>query len=260
MDNKNIYEKFDWSALGEPALKGKIQKVLDIIPESVDTIVDIGCGNGVITNVLGKSFDVTAVDRSEKALCFVQTKKVVSGADNIPLPNASFDMVFSSEMLEHLEDGIFKKSVAEMKRLTKKYIFITVPNDENPDKLSIQCPSCKFIYNSPNHLRSFKALDFEKLFPEFKILSTLTFGKNVRYYNKKLLQIKKKISPAKSWIPNYWMPENKRRTICPNCENEFDNRYQFNPLATAIDLTNVLLSPKKPYWLFVLMEKKQNTN
>ena len=256
MDNKNIYEKFDWTSLKEPMLVGKIQKIIEIIPQSVDTIIDIGCGNGVITNVLGNSFDVTAVDRSENALGFVQTKKIKSSADNIPLPDASFDMVFSSEMLEHLEDGVFKKSVAEMKRLTKKYIFITVPNDENPDKLSIQCPACQFIYNSPNHLRSFRSHDFNDLFSEFKILSTLTFGKKVRYYNRNLLQLKKRVSPAKSWIPYYWMPRQKRKTICPQCENEFENPYQFNALATLIDLTNIVVSPKKPYWLFVLMEKK----
>ncbi|MCF6171797.1 MAG: methyltransferase domain-containing protein [Bacteroidales bacterium] len=256
MDNKNIYEKFDWSALKESDLKNKIQKILEIIPEDVQRILDIGCGNGVITNVLGKAYKVTAVDRSKKALSFVETDKLLASADNIPLPNALFDMVFSSEMLEHLPDGVFEKSVAEMKRLTKKYIFITVPNDENPDKLAIQCPTCHFVFNSPNHLRSFKVADFESLFPDFQLISTLAYGKKVRYYNKRLLQIKKRISPARSWMPYYWMPKEKRKTICPKCELKFEYPYRFNLLATATDLTNVLLSPKKPYWLFVLMEKK----
>ena len=256
MDNKNIYEEYDWSSLKESDLKEKIQKITELIPQSVQTIVDIGCGNGVITNVLGSRYDVTGVDRSENALRFVKTRKVLAGADNIPLPDASFDLVFSSEMLEHLEDEVFEKSVAEMKRLTKKYIFITVPNDENPDKLAIQCPSCRFVYNSPNHLRSFKVRDFKNLFPEFQLVSTLTFGKKIRYYNKTLLRIKKQISPAHSWIPYYWMPKEKRKTICPKCEYKFENPYRFNLLATATDLTNLFLSPKKPYWLFVLMEKK----
>ncbi len=256
MDNKAIYEAYDWSALKEADLKDKIRKILGIIPEDVQTILDIGCGNGVISNVLGKAYKVTAVDRSEKALGFVKTDKVLASADNIPLPNASFDMVFSSEMLEHLPDGVFEKSVAEMKRLTKKYIFITVPNDENPDKLAIRCPSCGFVYNSPNHLRSFKLTDFEKLFPEFNLINSLAFGKKVRHYNKTLLVLKKRISPAQSWIPYYWMPKEKRETICPKCEHQFENPYRFNLLATTTDVANVLLSPKKPYWLFVLMEKK----
>ncbi len=256
MDNKNIYEKFDWSALQESHLKEKISKVIEMIPDDVKSIVDIGCGNGVITNVLGLQYRVTGVDRSEHALRMVKTEKLNASADHIPLPDHSFDMGFSSELFEHLKDDVLQGAIREINRLSKKYIFITVPNDENPDKLSIQCPECKYTYNSPNHLRSFKPTDFHRLFPEHKIISTFTFGTRVRYYNSHLLTIKKRISPPRSWIPNYWMPENKRQTICPKCEHKFVNRYQFNPIATFMDIFNVIVSPKKPYWLFVLMEKK----
>jgi len=256
MDNASIYEKFDWSALNETHLKEKIVKIIELIPEDTKTIVDVGCGNGVITNILGEKYEVIGVDRSEHALRMVKTKKVKASSENIPLPDHSFDMVFSSELLEHLEDAVLQKTIQEFERLTKKYILITVPNNENPDKLLIKCPSCHYIYNSPNHLRRFKADDFIKLFPNYSLLKQFSFGKNVRYYNTHLLNIKKKISPAQSWIPYYWMPENKRKTICPKCEYEFENRYRFNLFATFIDILNVLISPKKAYWLFVLLEKK----
>lgn len=256
MDNKTIYEKFDWSKLDFAALKGKIEKVVEFIPEGVSTIADIGCGNGVITNILGQQFEVTAVDRSAAALEFVETKKVQASAENIPLPDGSFDMVFSSEMLEHLEDEVLKGTISEMKRLSKKYIFITVPNDENPNKLSIQCPECNFIYNRPNHLRSFKLDSFKTLFPEYNIIRSLAFGNRTRYYSPTLLKLKKSISPASSWIPNYWISKNDRKTICPYCEHEFNYTYRFHPLASAVDMINLVVSPKKPYWLFVLMERQ----
>ncbi len=256
MDNKNIYEEYDWFSLKESVLKEKTQKIMELIPQDVQTIVDVGCGNGVITNILGQNFKVTGVDRSKKALSFVKTAKIQASADNIPLPDNSFDLVFSSELLEHLEKKVFEGTVSEIKRLSKKYIFITVPNDENPDKLSIKCPKCSYIYNSPNHLRNIKLQDFYKLFSEYKIISSFVFGKKVRYYNPLLLNIKKRISPAHSWIPYYWMPKEKRKTTCPKCEYEFENPYRFNLFATAIDFVNVLVSPKKVYWLFVLMEKK----
>ena len=256
MDNKNIYEKYDWSSFKEPALKDKIRKIIEVIPEPVESIVDIGCGNGIITNVLGAHFNVTAVDRSKKALSFVQTKKVVASADDIPLPDDSFDMVFSSEMLEHLEDDTLIKSVAEMKRLSKKYIFITVPNSENPDKLSVKCPECGYVYNTSNHLRSFEVDKIMKLFPEYKPIKTFTYGRRSRYYNKKLLKLKKRLSPPSSWIPYYWVPKSQRETFCPNCEHQFYNPYHFHPIASLIDVLNVLISPKKVYWLFVIMEVK----
>jgi len=256
VDNKEVYEKFDWSSLKHEHLADKIKKIIDVIPSDVDNIIDIGCGNGVITNVLGNSFDVTAVDRSEEALQFVETKKINASADQIPVDDNNFDLVFSSELLEHLEDDVFNKTISEFKRLSRKYIFITVPNDENPDKLSIECPDCNYTFNSPNHLRSFKKDDFRRLFPEYEILDTFTFGKKVRYYNNTLLKIKRRITPSTSWIPYYWIPEEKRKKSCPKCEHSFQYGYKFHPIATTLDITNAIISPKKPYWLFVLMKKK----
>lgn len=255
MDNKNIYEKFDWESFKESDVQGKIAKVIEIIPDDVQSILDVGCGNGAITNALGKTYKVTGVDRSENALKLVKTRKIQASADNIPFKDNSFDMVFSSELLEHLDEKTFSGTIAEFKRLSKKYIFITVPNNENPNKLAIKCPDCDYLFNSPNHLRSFKPEDFRELLPEYKILKTIVAGKKVRYYNPKILKLKLKLTPASSWIPTYWMEKSKRRAICPKCEFEFINPYRFNPIATAFDICNVLVSPKKPYWLFVLLVK-----
>ncbi|PLX13404.1 MAG: hypothetical protein C0598_03685 [Marinilabiliales bacterium] len=254
MDNKIFYEKFDWASFKYEALKPKVEKVISSIPDDVNSILDVGCGNGIITNVLGKNYDVTAVDRSEEALSFVETNKINSSADNIPLEDKSFDMVFSSELLEHLPDEVLVGTIEEIKRLSKKYIFITVPNAENPDKLLIKCPKCNYIYNSPNHLRSFNIKKLKSLFPNYKLLDSFTFGKKVRYYNPLLLNLKKKLTPANSWIPYFWVEKAKRNTTCPKCENEFENKYKFNPITTAIDTLNVIISPKKDYWLFAIFE------
>ncbi len=234
----------------------KIQQVMQSIPADVKTLIDIGCENGVITNELGKKYDVLGVDRSRKALEFVQTPKIEASCDAVPV-EGPFDMVFSSELLEHLPENVFNETIKEFKRLARKYIFITVPNGENPDKLSIKCPACSYIFNRPNHLRSFSVKDFERLFPEYRIIKWFDFGKKVRYYNPLLLKIKRKISPPISWIPYYWIPKEERNTICPRCEHAFYYSWRFHPMALAVDVFNVLVSPKKPYWLFVLMEKKE---
>lgn len=256
MDNKAVYENFDWGSFKSESLKDKVSRVVQSIPDDVETIVDIGCGNGLITNILGQKYDVTAIDRSENALSFVETKKLKSSSDKIPLEDDTFDMVFSSELLEHLTDEVLEGTVAEFKRLSKKYIFITVPNDENPDKLSIKCPECDYIYNSPNHLRSFDIKKLQNLFSDYDLITNFTFGKNVRFYNKSLLKAKIKLTPGSSWIPYYWMSKDKRNTTCPSCENSFYNNYSFNPLAFGLDIMNILISPKKPYWLFAVFKKK----
>ena len=255
MDNPIIYENAKWEILTRAQLGPKIQKIIENIPPDVQSIIDIGCGNGVITNELAKKYQVLGVDRSKSALQFVTSQKLEASCDNIPIPSQSFDMVFSSELLEHLPDEIFQKTIQEFKRISKKYIFITVPNRENPDKLLIRCPQCKYIFNRPNHLRSFKSEDFAILFPEYKKATEFTFGKPVRYYHPALLKLKRKWIPSNSWIPYFWIDKNNRTTICPRCNNQFIFPYKFHPLGFLIDSINVIISPKRPYWLMVLLEK-----
>jgi SAM-dependent methyltransferase len=256
MDNKTVYENFDWESFKSEALNGKIEKVIESIPFDVKSILDIGCGNGLITNQLANKYEVTAVDRSEQALKFVKTKKIQASASNIPLNDNSFDLVFSSELLEHLPDDILNGTVSEINRLSKKYIFITVPNNENPDKLLIQCPECKYIFNSPNHLRSFDVNKLKSHFPDYKLINTFAYGKKVRYYNRKITYLKRNLVPSKSWLPIYWMPKEKRNTTCPSCEYKFENPFKFNIFSFGLDMLNIIVSTKKPYWLFAVFEKK----
>ena len=256
MDNRNLYEKFDWEALKSEDLKEKADLIRKLIPESVKTILDVGCGNGAITNYLSDYYDITGLDRSASALSFVKTKKIQASADEIPLSDLTFDLVFSSELLEHLEEEVLRKTVKEISRIAKEYVLISVPNRENPDKLSIRCPSCEYVFNRPNHLRSFSIQRLKDLFPEYQIITSKVSGKSVRYYNPVLLNIKRKISPSTSWIPYSWIPSGKRKTFCPACEYEFDYPYKPNLFARSIDLLNVIISPKRPYWLIVLFKKK----
>ena len=45
----------------------------------------------------------------------------------LPYKDNSFDVVICSEVMEHLEDP--EKALKELKRVTKKYLFLSVPNE-----------------------------------------------------------------------------------------------------------------------------------
>lgn len=237
----------------------KIEKIFTIIPKDVKSIVDVGCGNGVITNELGKYFDVTGVDINEKKLQFVKTKKLKSSSGNIDLPDYSFDLVFTSETLEHLNNNIFNKTISELKRLSKNYIFITVPHNENLKKLLIKCPYCGNIFNKSYHLRTFRISLINKLFPEFDIISSFNYGAKVRNYIKLLSDIKHRFSPARSWIPRHWtQAERSRESFCPQCNEAFKIEYKFHIVSFLCDSLNTLLTSKEPYQLFILLKKRKN--
>jgi len=255
MDNQKYYKSYDYDSLNKLALSSKTKKILELIPDDVKSIMDIGCGNGLITNELAKKYSVTGIDRNKKALEFVKTKTILAKADNIPVEDNSYDMVFSSELLEHLEEAAFYRAAGEMARISRRYIFVTVPNRENLKKTMVQCPGCKFIYNRSYHVRSFNFADIEKLFSGCQMIQRLEYGKQIRMYSNVILKIKQKISPPISWIPYYWTKKNHRKTTCPKCGHKFSYEYKFSILSFACDMINILILPKKPYWMFVLLKK-----
>ncbi len=257
MDNKTYYEKFDWEEKNlKERLKEKVKLIRDSIPEDVQTIADIGCGDGAISNELNKEFKVFAVDRSKNALKYVTSTKINASANYLPLENNSVDLVFSSEMLEHLPDEIFTSAIKEMKRVSRKYIFLTFPNNENIEKKVTMCPNCKTAFNISYHLRTLNAKIIEELFPEYRIVKSFEYGLKVRDYKRFLSTLKHKLTPPTAWIPPMWTKGSSRKTMCPKCGHEFEIPYKFNLLAFLIDSFNVLISPKRPYQICLLLEKK----
>lgn len=216
LDNELFYEHLDWVEYsGETKLKRKTEKIFETIPSDVEAIIDIGCGDGTITNQLAKKYDVTGVDRSKTALSFVKTKKILSSSEKIDVPDKSFDMVFSSELLEHLEDQSFHDTIVEMKRISRRYIFITVPNSETIEKDLIKCPDCGWIYNRSYHLRSINLEKLMSYFPEYKIIKSFEYGAGKRGYNRHLTILKHKLSPPSSWMPPRWTHKSEWETFCP---------------------------------------------
>jgi len=257
MDNKNFYENFDWKrAKLSEKIKEKLEIIFGTIPNDVESILDVGCGDGTISNELARKFEVTAVDRSHNALKNVRTRKVQASADALPFPDASFDLVFSSELIEHLPDGVFEKTLNEIKRLAKKYVLLTFPNNENIEKYLVKCPNCGYVFNRTYHLQSINRGRIEKMFPEFKIVASFETGARIRDYNRALNKIKHKFAPAESWIPLYWTRKFHRDAMCPKCEYSFEIPYKFNLIARACDAINILISPKRKYQLGLLLERK----
>jgi len=257
MDNKNYYDRYDWekASLGEK-IRDKILLIFKTIPQDVKTVIDIGCGDGTISNELNNKFDVTAIDRSFNALKYVKAKKIQASANLLPIKSNTTDLVFSSEMIEHLPEDIFISAISELKRISNRYIFLTFPHDENIEKQVTQCTKCKHNFNKSYHHRSLNIETIKKLFPEYKIITKFEYGLKIRDYNRTLSSLKHKFTPSTAWIPNFWTSNQKRNTMCPNCGHEFEIPYKFNLLAYSLDMLNILISKKRPYQLCVLLEKK----
>ncbi len=95
-------------------------------PEAPVSILDIGCGAGLLTNALAlEGHAVSGIDLSEESLKIARNKDLtqkvryeVANAYELPFPDASFDVVCAMDILEHVENP--NKLIQEASRVLKK--------------------------------------------------------------------------------------------------------------------------------------------
>ncbi len=229
-------------------LEAKTEFLCKLIPRDVTTILDVGCGNGAITNRLADMWDVTGLDFSAQALKHVKTKSILSSSTHIPLSDNSFDLVLCSELLEHLNQKDLLDTCKEMVRISSKYLIVTIPNQEQLSRYMIKCPQCGGEFHAWNHLQSFDTGKIMDLFGHHFMMKTVfTAGPDEQKWLSPLLYLRQRIG-------GQWFNVTQN-IICPCCKNGKFYPQKSSLLTKACNLLNSVISGKKKYWLFVLLEK-----
>jgi ubiquinone/menaquinone biosynthesis C-methylase UbiE len=136
------------------------------------TILDVGCGEGVLTaawaaqpgvaRVVGLDLADPKLEaewavRAQSNLSFEQGR-----AESLPFPDSEFDLVAAIETLEHVEDP--HRAIAEMARVARRHLLVSVPREPLWRVLNMARGAyVKDFGNTPGHVnhwsrRSFTAL------------------------------------------------------------------------------------------------------
>ena len=135
-----------------------------IRPHAPRTILDVGCGEGHTTAIMHRAFPqsrIEGIEFDDKVVREAQktypqipfTEGTIYAIDR---PNASYDLVMATEVLEHLENPL--QGLSEMKRTSKKLVLITVPNEPWWRLMNIaRLAYLKDLGNTPGHLNHWSA-------------------------------------------------------------------------------------------------------
>jgi len=132
----------------------RIDFITDFLKSSLPanaSVLDVGCGNGVISRHLGRfGFKVTGIDVSEKAIDkaqslnqFSNVKFMVKSAEDLIAEGIKYDAIICSEVLEHLNDPDALLEVLHKSLSRNGKLIITVPNGNGPRESLVTKPVLK---------------------------------------------------------------------------------------------------------------------
>ena len=173
--------------------------VIKSLPGRVNSALDLGCGDGYLSYLIAKKgIPVTSIDLSANRLEKFKTqadqlkiRQIEGDITNVDLPSESYDLVVSSEVIEHIRD--YQMVLKEAYRLLKKEgcFIVTVPNNQTLRPFT--CPHCLNKIYPDDHVNSYTAeslsADLEKvgfqvdkvMVLRSKILNQLQFHLKLKY-------------------------------------------------------------------------------
>lgn len=133
-------------------------------------VLEVGCGEGHITQfvhdrlpqaeLFALDLDAELVGQTE-GRC-PQAQCVVGDAQALPWPDGHFDLVLGIEVLEHVPDPA--RAVAEMARVSRRYIIASVPNEPLWRVLNLARGAyIAGLGNTPGHINHWGARGFRRL-------------------------------------------------------------------------------------------------
>ena len=247
-DQKEVWENYDDNI----TQINRAKETINLIPEDVKSVLDIGCGNGIVTNMIEKPF-VVGLDFAKIPLTQVETNAVQASIDRLPTKSKTFDLIILTEVLEHLDDEIYIKAIEEIKRLKGNYILITVPFDENVELGLCKCSVCGNLFHGSHHYRRFDNSWFNEEFPEYS-MEKIKYASYSIPPNEKLDNIKYKFG-----VHTY-----SEVAVCNRCGNRpiRPNRIlkrTFDGLNILSIVIKMFLKIRRPYHQMVLLKRRERS-
>ena len=233
-------------------IRAKARIFGQMIPDDVHSIVDVGCGDGAITNTLGERWAVTGVDSSSTALAHVSVDSLLADARNLPFADASFDLALSSQMVEHLDDSSYPAAMAELRRVARRYLLISVPYREDLGMRMVRCPRCRHHQHVWGHVRRFTPESLARDIPEFEPIDVRIFGdvQDPPWPRPLLWMVHRGFGG--------WYGSAGQNPQCERCGNtDFSGLRGFPLTAWRLKETadRIGRRPRLPYWLAVLARR-----
>jgi SAM-dependent methyltransferase len=154
-------------------------ELLELLKGCEEPVLDFGCGGGLlIQDLRSKAVDAHGLDLCEmRPFLLPEVRDRITLYDGVypsPLESGSFATVVSAESLEHIRD--YRAAVAEMARLTRGRLIISVPDHNLVQLCEYSIPKHYLVGDHYNFFNQGSLIDLlQPLFRSVKIARTSLF-------------------------------------------------------------------------------------
>jgi 2-polyprenyl-3-methyl-5-hydroxy-6-metoxy-1,4-benzoquinol methylase len=169
----NTYDKYGSKNPVVRRLMAGFERTLEelFVKAAPKTLLDVGCGEGVLTHEWAKRVDgqVVGIDLDDPHLHAEWEKRQapnleyrVLKAENMPFEDKSFDVASAIEVLEHVPDP--EHTVAEMARVASRHLLVSVPREPIWRALNMARGAyVRDLGNTPGHVNHWSKRSFVQL-------------------------------------------------------------------------------------------------
>jgi len=249
---------YDYAGLYRPQSlsdeeRARIGATISLLPSSVTTVLDVGCGDGRLLRHLPAAIRAVGADCATTSLRHLDGQGVCADAQRLPFRDSAFDLSLCCEVLEHLPSLMLAAVVQELARVSRRYVLVTVPYKEPLSRLFLRCWNCGNVFHIWGHLHSFSRRTLDSLFPDFHLVSRRYCGQRAPYHSSLITRLNQRFGRR--------FADADDTTICLNCGNTQFTRTPRNVVTIACGLvhrfTAALTPTSQRNWVLSLYARNQ---
>jgi hypothetical protein len=224
----------------------RLARTAEMLPRDAATCLEIGFKDQRVSSILAR-YDLVSIDLPGETPASITHPLAFATIAALPFRNGAFDLSVCTEVLEHLEDEVLADGVAELARVSRRYVLVSVPNRQRVWNELSKCPACGFVVNAMGHLHHFDEARLAALFPDFKPLRFGVAGSTEGYAPDLLYRIRSRVGNA--WHPCTWGCFRCGASTPPPTPNVIGK------LAQRVIWRWEARRPRRAAFLFVLLER-----
>ncbi len=159
--------------------QARIQNLMQLVPSDCATALEVGARDCYMTRLLARVVaHVTALDLEMPQITHDHVTPVAGDVTALQCNDDSFDLVVSTEVLEHIKPHLLESACREIARVARRFALIGVPYRQDTRVGRTKCRTCGERNPAWAHLNVFDERRLARLFRPLSIENTCYIGQN----------------------------------------------------------------------------------